>query len=59
MLVTHDLVVDIAQRKFLNICTDESHFAIPFLGGLGFTRTAGGITGRYNGSDYQLATRFG
>jgi broad specificity phosphatase PhoE len=56
VLVTHDLVVDIAQRKFLGINTNADCFDIPFLGGLGFTKTANRIVGRYNSSDFPLDT---
>lgn len=56
VIVTHDLVIDIAQRKFLAISTDADSFDIPFLGGVGFTKTDDKIIGRYNGSNYSLAT---
>jgi len=43
--VTHDLVIDIAQRKFLGIKTESDYFDIPFLGGLGFTKMKGAVKG--------------
>ena len=54
VLITHDLVIDIAQRKFLNIDTDTEWFDVPFLSGLGFTKTDDIIIGRYRGLDYPL-----
>jgi broad specificity phosphatase PhoE len=56
VLITHDLVIDIAQRKFMEINTDAGNFDIPFLGGLGFARTDGRIIGRHDGSDFPLNT---
>ena len=55
VLVSHDIVIDIAQRRFLKIETSAEYFDIPFLGGLGFTKTDDTILGRHRGSDFPLA----
>lgn len=52
VLVTHDLVIDIVQRKFLGINTGAENFDIPFLGGLGFSKSDGIILGHHNGQNY-------
>ena len=58
VLVTHDLVIDIAQRKFLGINTGAENFDIPFLGGLGFSKSDGIIQGYHNGHNYPLTIKY-
>ena len=58
VLVTHDLVIDIAQRKFLGINTGAVNFDIPFLGGLGFSKSDGLIQGYHNGQNYPLTIKY-
>ena len=53
--VTHDLVIDIAQRKFLGINMESDYFDIPFLGGLGFVKTEGAVQGYHRQEYYPLA----
>ena len=56
--VTHDLVIDIAQRKFLGINTESDSFDIPFLGGLGFVKTEGIVQGYHKQENYPLAFEY-
>ena len=56
--VTHDLVIDIAQRKFLGINTEYNYFDIPFLGGLGFVKTEGAVQGYHRQEYYPLAFEY-
>ncbi|MHA1636609.1 MAG: histidine phosphatase family protein [Candidatus Thorarchaeota archaeon] len=58
VLVTHDLVIDIAQRKFLGINTGADNFDIPFLGGLGFSKSDGIIQGYHKGQNYPLIFKY-
>ena len=58
VIITHDIVIDIIQRKFLGIVTGAYNLNIPFLGGLGFTKRNGKIIGRCKGSDFPLAASF-
>ena len=54
IIVTHDLVIDIAQRKFLGVNTGADDFDIAFLGGLGLAIIDGVIRGYQNGQEVPL-----
>ncbi|MHA1480020.1 MAG: histidine phosphatase family protein [Candidatus Thorarchaeota archaeon] len=56
--VTHDLVIDIAQRKFLGINTESNYFDIPFLGGLGFVKIESTVQGYHKQENYPLAFEY-
>lgn len=56
--VTHDLVIDIAQRKFLGINTESDSFDIPFLGGLGLAKTKGAVEGYHKEEYFPLALEY-